>query len=223
VIQSGSKTINDAVMEMCILISACKGGSAYKITAVMPYFPYSRQSKKKSHRGAITARLLANVLAVSGINHVITVDLHAPPSQGFFGKPIDNLHAEPLISRWIRTHITGWEEAIVVSKNPGGTKRVTSLADNLQLNFGLVTTDRRRMTVPSSMEGSGILERLGNGVQSSDHALEGDVTHLTNGYSEDRASQDRAFLRGGWTQTNGNTPHILPARHLNNNPPTSSP
>ena len=147
-------------MEMCILISACKGGSAYKITAVMPYFPYSRQSKKKSHRGAITARLLANVLAVSGINHVITVDLHAPPSQGFFGKPIDNLHAEPLISRWIRTHIVGWEEAIVVSKNPGGTKRVTSLADNLQVNFGLVTTDRRRMTLPPSMEGSADIRKV---------------------------------------------------------------
>lgn len=209
-------------MEMCILISACKGGSAYKITAVMPYFPYSRQSKKKSHRGAITARLLANVLAVSGINHVITVDLHAPPSQGFFGKPIDNLHAEPLISRWIRTHITGWEEAIVVSKNPGGTKRVTSLADNLQLNFGLVTTDRRRMTLPPSMEGSGILERFGDGIQSSEHALEGDTTNIPNGISDDRTSQHRAFLRGGGTQTNGFPLHPLPYRHLNN-PQTSSP
>ena len=207
---------------MCILISACKGGSAYKITAVMPYFPYSRQSKKKSHRGAITARLLANVLAVSGINHVITVDLHAPPSQGFFGKPIDNLHAEPLISRWIRTHVTGWEEAIVVSKNPGGTKRVTSLADNLQVNFGLVTTDRRRTTVPPSMEGSGILERLGNGIQSTERASEDDNTHVPNGLSEDRVPYRRTSLRGDGTQTNSTSPHLLPYRH-HNNPSTSSP
>lgn len=209
-------------MEMCILISACKGGSAYKITAVMPYFPYSRQSKKKSHRGAITARLLANVLAVSGINHVVTVDLHAPPSQGFFGKPIDNLHAEPLIARWIRTHVTGWEEAIVVSKNPGGTKRVTSLADNLQVNFGLVTTDRRRTTLPPSMEGSGILDKLGSGIQSLDGPSEDDTTHMPNGVSEDRTSQYRPSLRGGGFQTNGGPPPVLPYRHLNN-PQASSP
>ena len=188
----------------------------------MPYFPYSRQSKKKSHRGAITARLLANILAVSGINHVITVDLHAPPSKGFFGKPIDNLHAEPLISRWIQTHVIGWEEAIVVSKNPGGTKRVTSLADNLQLNFGLVTTDRRRTTVPPSMEGSGILEKVGNGIHVLDHTSEEDAGPMPNGVSEDRAYHHRTSLRGGGSLTNGTSPHTYPYRHLNN-PSTSSP
>ena len=209
-------------MEMCILISACKGGSAHKITAVMPYFPYSRQSKKKSHRGAISARLLANVLAVAGINHVITVDLHAPPSQGFFGKPIDNLHAEPLISRWIRTNVAGWEEAIVVSKNPGGTKRVTSLADNLQLNFGLVTTDRRRTTLPPSMEGSGMLEKVGNGMQVSNHNSEEDIENLPSGVSEDRTSHRHTSLRGDSSPINGTSPHTYPYRHLNN-PATSSP
>ena len=208
-------------MEMCILISACKGGSAYKITAVMPYFPYSRQSKKKSHRGAITARLLANILAVSGINHVITVDLHAPPSQGFFGKPVDNLHAEPLIARWIRANVNGWEEAIVVSKNPGGTKRVTSLADSLQLNFGLVTTDRRRATVPPSMEGSGILERQGNGTANLNHAFEEDSEALTNGVSEDRTPHHRNAPRGGGL-ANGVSSYTNPYRHVNI-PPTSSP
>lgn len=71
--------------------------------------------------------------------------------QGFFGKPVDNLHAEPLIARWIRTHVPGWKEAVVVSKNAGGTKRVTSLADALKLNFGIVTTDRRRHNISGSM------------------------------------------------------------------------
>ena len=73
--------------------------------------------------------------------------------QGFFGKPVDNLHAEPLIARWIRHNVPNWREAVVVSKNPGGTKRVTSLADALKLNFGIVTTDRRRgaMNMSSSM------------------------------------------------------------------------
>lgn len=110
----------------------------------MPYFPYSRQSKKKSHRGAITARMLANLLGVAGVKHVITVDLHASQMQGFFKCPVDNLHAEPLIARWIRHNVPNWKEAVVVSKNAGGTKRVTSLADALKLNFGMVTTDKKR-------------------------------------------------------------------------------
>ncbi|KAK2745666.1 hypothetical protein FQN57_003562 [Myotisia sp. PD_48] len=158
IVQSGSSKINDSVMELLIMISACKGGSAKSITAVMPYFPYSRQSKKKSHRGAITARMLANLLSVAGVDHVVTVDLHeylltaigfffllkASQMQGFFGKPVDNLFAEPLIARWIRSNVPGWTEAVVVTKNAGGSKRVTSLADALKLNFGIVTTDRRR-------------------------------------------------------------------------------
>lgn len=90
--------------------------------------------------------MLANLLHVAGVKHVITVDLHASQMQGFFRCPVDNLHAEPLIARWVRLNIPNWKEAVVVSKNAGGTKRVTSLADALKLNFGLVTTDRKRAT-----------------------------------------------------------------------------
>ncbi|OGM50846.1 ribose-phosphate pyrophosphokinase 1 [Aspergillus bombycis] len=154
IVQSGSEKINDSVMELLIMISACKGGSAKSITAVIPYFPYSRQSKKKSHRGAITARMLANLLSVAGVDHVITLDLHASQMQGFFGKPVDNLFAEPYIARWIRMNVPGWKEAVVVSKNAGGTKRVTSLADTLKLNFGIVTTDRRRPKMNMAMTDS---------------------------------------------------------------------
>ena len=74
--------------------------------------------------------------------------------QGFFGKPVDNLFAEPFIARWIRMNVPSWKEAVVVSKNAGGTKRVTSLADTLKLNFGIVTTDRRRPKVPVTMSDS---------------------------------------------------------------------
>lgn len=101
--------------------------------------------------------MLANLLHVAGINHVITIDLHASQMQGFFKCPVDNLHAEPLIARWIRHHVEGWQEAVVVSKNAGGTKRVTSLADALKLNFGMVTTDRRR---GGNMSSSMIMTRL---------------------------------------------------------------
>ena len=74
--------------------------------------------------------------------------------QGFFGKPVDNLFAEPYIARWIRMNVPGWKEAVVVSKNAGGTKRVTSLADTLKLNFGIVTTDRRRPKTNMAMTDS---------------------------------------------------------------------
>ena len=88
--------------------------------------------------------MLANLMGVAGVNHVITVDLHASQMQGFFKCPVDNLHAEPILAKWIRHNIPNWRDAVVVSKNAGGTKRVTSLADALKLNFGMVTTDRKR-------------------------------------------------------------------------------
>ncbi|KFH42095.1 Ribose-phosphate pyrophosphokinase-like protein [Hapsidospora chrysogenum ATCC 11550] len=163
VVQSGSPRINDSIMELLIMISACKGGSANKVTAVLPYFPYSRQSKKKAHRGAITARMLANLLGVAGVKHVITVDLHASQMQGFFKCPVDNLHAEPIIAKWIRRNVPNWREAVVVSKNAGGTKRVTSLADALKLNFGMVTTDRKRGN--NTMTGSMMMHHLHAGCQ----------------------------------------------------------
>ncbi|KAF2451087.1 phosphoribosyl pyrophosphokinase [Karstenula rhodostoma CBS 690.94] len=160
IVQSGSPKINDAVMELLIMVSACKGGSAKSITAVMPYFPYARQSKKKSHRGAITARMVANLLNIAGVDHVITIDLHASQMQGFFKCPVDNLIAEPLLARWIRVNVPNWRDAVVVSKNPGGTKRVTSLADALKLSFGIVTTDRRRAATAVPWNESAMFEQL---------------------------------------------------------------
>lgn len=126
----------------------------------MPYFPYARQSKKKSHRGAITARMVANLLNIAGVNHVITIDLHASQMQGFFKCPVDNLIAEPLLARWIRVNVPNWRDAVVVSKNPGGTKRVTSLADALKLSFGIVTTDRRRAATSVPWNESAMFEQL---------------------------------------------------------------
>lgn len=144
IIQSGSPDVNDHIMELLILISACKGGSAAKITAVIPQFPYSKQSKMKKHRGAITARMLANLLVMAGADHVVSMDLHASQMQGFFSKPVDNLYAGPTLAKWIKENINDHQDAVVVSKNPGGTKRVTALADALKINFAMIHTDRRR-------------------------------------------------------------------------------
>ncbi|KAF9170563.1 hypothetical protein BGX21_010495 [Mortierella sp. AD011] len=144
IIQSGSSKINDSLMELLILINACKGNSAQRITAVIPYFPYSKQSKKKKHRGAIAAKLVANILSISGVDHIITMDLHASQTQGFFDRPVDNLYAEPTIAQWIQDNVDDWENGVVVSKNAGGAKRVTSLADRLNIDFALIHKDRAR-------------------------------------------------------------------------------
>ncbi|ANB12596.1 ribose phosphate diphosphokinase subunit PRS1 [Sugiyamaella lignohabitans] len=145
IVQSGSHTINDHIMELLTFISGCKGGSAHKITAVLPLFPYSKQSKMKKHRGAITARMLANLIIMAGADHVITMDLHASQMQGFFSKPVDNLYAGPTLARWIRQNVPDYRnQVVIVSKNPGGTKRVTALADALKVNFAMIHTDRRR-------------------------------------------------------------------------------
>ncbi|RAK97914.1 ribose phosphate diphosphokinase subunit PRS1 [Aspergillus ibericus CBS 121593] len=219
IVQSGSGKINDSVMELLIMISACKGGSAKSITAVMPYFPYSRQSKKKSHRGAITARMLANLLSIAGVDHVITLDLHASQMQGFFGKPVDNLFAEPFIARWIRMNVPGWREAVVVSKNAGGTKRVTSLADTLKLNFGIVTTDRRRPKIPMAMTDSTVFfDSIEE--ESTPSATDKDqdpfVLHLQSANSDSAQSGD---ARG---EPNANMESLAAANYLRPETPTGA-
>lgn len=138
IIQSGSDSVNDHLMELLIMVNACKTASARRITAVLPYFAYSKQSKKKNMRGAITAKLVANMLAVSGVDHVITVDLHSSQIQGFFNKPVDNLFAEPSIAKFIRECVPDYMNGVVVTKNAGGAKRVTSLADRLKIDFALI-------------------------------------------------------------------------------------
>jgi ribose-phosphate pyrophosphokinase len=123
IIQSGCGDANDNLMELLIIISACKTASARRITAVIPCYPYARQDKKEQSRAPITAKLVANMLVVAGCDHVITMDLHAGQIQGFFDIPVDNLYSEPIMLSYIKTHIEGWQQAIIVSPDAGGAKR----------------------------------------------------------------------------------------------------
>ena len=107
IIQTGCTDVNDNLMELLILISACKGASARRITAVIPCFPYARMDKKDKSRAPITAKLVANMLAVAGCDHVITMDLHASQIQGFFDFPVDNLYSEPLVISYIKRNVHG--------------------------------------------------------------------------------------------------------------------
>jgi len=154
IIQSGSNDVNDNLMELLILASACKGASARRITAVIPCFPYARMDKKDKSRAPITAKLVANMLTVAGCDHVITMDLHASQIQGFFDIPVDNLYSEPLMLSYIKQDIEEWRNGIIVSPDAGGTKRVTAIADKLGLDFALIHKKRavRGVEVPEQME-----------------------------------------------------------------------
>lgn len=119
--------INDGLMELLIMINACKTASARRITAVIPNFPYARQDKKDKSRAPISAKLIANMLQTAGCNHVITMDLHASQIQGFFNVPVDNLYAEPSTLRWIKENLD-LNECVIVSPDAGGAKRYVDLS-----------------------------------------------------------------------------------------------
>jgi ribose-phosphate pyrophosphokinase len=172
IIQSGCSDVNDNLMELLILISACRTASARRITAVIPCFPYARMDKKDKSRAPITAKLVANMLTVAGCDHVITMDLHASQIQGFFDIPVDNLFSEPLMISYIKRNIPDWQNCIIVSPDAGGAKRlvftcvlevslpfsfkysVTAIADKLGVEFALIhrKRDMKSETAPERME-----------------------------------------------------------------------
>lgn len=151
IVQSGSGEVNDNLMELLIMINACKTASAVRVTAVIPCFPYARQDKKDKSRAPISAKLVANMLSVAGADHIITMDLHASQIQGFFDIPVDNLYAEPAILKWIKDNIPEWKESIIVSPDAGGAKRVTSIADRLNAGFALIHKERKKANEVDSM------------------------------------------------------------------------
>jgi len=151
IIQSGCGEVNDNLMELLIMINACKIASAARVTAVIPCFPYARQDKKDKSRAPISAKLVANMLSVAGADHIITMDLHASQIQGFFDIPVDNLYAEPAVLKWIRENISDWRSCVIVSPDAGGAKRVTSIADRLNVDFALIHKERKKANEVASM------------------------------------------------------------------------
>ncbi|TPX45386.1 ribose-phosphate diphosphokinase [Synchytrium endobioticum] len=175
IIQSGSSQVNDDLMELLIFINACKIASARRITAVLPYFPYNKQSKKKKiARGAITAKLVANMLSVAGVDHVITMDLHSSQVQGFFSRPVDNLLAEPTVAKYIRDKYSDWQNGVIVSKNAGGAKRATSLADRLKIDFALIHREKNHIREPTETPTT---NGNGNETDESTTETEEDIHH----------------------------------------------
>ncbi|XP_021345473.1 ribose-phosphate pyrophosphokinase 1 isoform X2 [Mizuhopecten yessoensis] len=151
IVQSGCDEVNDMLMELLIMINACKIASACRVSAVIPCFPYARQDKKDKSRAPISAKLVANMLSTAGADHIITMDLHASQIQGFFDIPVDNLYAEPAVLKWIKDNIQEWRNSCIVSPDAGGAKRVTSIADRLNVDFALIHKERKKANEVASM------------------------------------------------------------------------
>jgi ribose-phosphate pyrophosphokinase len=146
IIQPTSNPANDNLMELLIIADALRRSSAARITAVIPYFGYARQDRRTKARTPITAKLVANMIAESGIERVLTMDLHAAQIQGFFDIPVDNLYASPVFALDIEHHFRGQlGNVTVVSPDVGGVARARELAK--RINAPLAIVDKRREKV----------------------------------------------------------------------------
>src|SRR6187397_2723631 len=140
IIQPTSHPVNAHLMELMIWIDCLKRASAKRVTAVIPYFGYARQDRKDEGRTPITAKLVANLLERAGADRVVSVDLHAAQVQGFFDIPVDHLHAEPVIRKWIKgLKLTN---RVFVSPDIGNVKRAAVFANNLGGEISII--DKRR-------------------------------------------------------------------------------
>lgn len=142
VLQSTCPPTNDTLMELLVIVDAMRRSSAGRITAVIPYFGYSRQDRRpRSLRVPITAKLVANLLTQSGVDRVLTVDIHADQIQGFFDIPFDNVHASPILLSDLWK--CAYRHLVVVSPDVGGVARARALAKRLD-DAELAIIDKRR-------------------------------------------------------------------------------
>ena len=151
VIQSTCSPVNTHLMELLIMIDAFKRASAAQITAVIPYYGYSRQDRKVKARDPITAKLVADLLTTAGAHRVLTMDLHAGQIQGFFNIPVDNLYSMPLFAReYIDRGFTG-DETVVVAPDLGSVTRARNFAHKLNAPLAIIDKRRPRVNVAEAM------------------------------------------------------------------------
>ena len=142
-INSTCKPVNDSLMELLIMIDACRRASAGRITAVIPYFGYARQDRKAKSRDPISAKLVANMIVAAGADRVLTMDLHASQIQGFFDIPVDNLLGNPVfVDYYAKKFGERAEDMVVVSPDVGSVARARTFAQKLHMNLAIV--DKRR-------------------------------------------------------------------------------
>jgi ribose-phosphate pyrophosphokinase len=144
IVQPTSPPANHHLMELLIMIDACRRASAQRITAVIPFFGYARQDRKDQPRVPITAKLVANLITAAGANRVLTMDLHAQQIMGFFDIPVDHLYAAPVVYRYFNKKKL--KDLVVVSPDIGGTKMVSAYADMFHAPLAIVAKKRKSAT-----------------------------------------------------------------------------
>jgi ribose-phosphate pyrophosphokinase len=147
VIQPTNPPVNENLMELLVILDACRRASPKRITAVIPYYGYARQDRKDKPRVPITAKLVANLLIAAGAQRILTMDLHAPQIQGFFDIPVDHLFAAPVIIGYLQSKEL--KNPVVVAPDVGSVKTARSFAK--RLNAPLAIVDKRRDN-PNSVE-----------------------------------------------------------------------
>ncbi len=140
IIQPTGAPVNDNLMELLVMVDALRRSSAHTITAVIPFFGYARQDRKAAPRVPITAKLVANMIQIAGVDRVITMDLHAGQIQGFFDIPVDNLYGSLVFTKYLQTKKL--KNPIIASPDVGGVARARQLAGKLGLD--MVIVDKRR-------------------------------------------------------------------------------
>jgi ribose-phosphate pyrophosphokinase len=142
IVQSGNAPVNDHLVELLIMIQAAKLASAKRITAVVPWFPYSRQDKKSAPREPITAKLVADALEVAGVDRVVAMDLHAGQIQGFFNVPVDHMTALQLFAQYYRDKGLQGDGIVAVSPDPGRAKMARRFGQMLEGDLAILNKTR---------------------------------------------------------------------------------
>lgn len=149
----------DNFVELLVLVDALKRASAVRVTAVIPYFGYSRQDRRpRSSRVPITAKVAAKMIGVVGTDRVVTIDLHADQIQGFFDIPVDNVYASPLTLADIWQHQQGSDDLVVVSPDVGGVVRARAIAKRLDTELAIIDKRRPQANVSKVMNIIGDVE-----------------------------------------------------------------
>jgi ribose-phosphate pyrophosphokinase len=142
IVQTGCEPVDRHLMELLIMIQAAKLASAKRVTAVIPWFPYSRQDKKSAPREPVTGKLVADFLQTAGVDRVLTMDLHAGQIQGFFQIPVDHMTALPLFAQYFRDRGIFGEGVVSVSPDPGRAKMAVRFSQMLEADFAIMHKTR---------------------------------------------------------------------------------
>ena len=144
VIQPTCPPVNHNLMELLIMVDALRRASAFRITAVIPYYGYGRQDRKVQPRVPISAKLVADLIAAAGTHRVLTMDLHAGQIQGFFNIPVDHLFAAPVLLEYFQQRLAegAWQDLVVVAPDAGGVERARAFAKRLGTSLAIM--DKRR-------------------------------------------------------------------------------